>query len=62
MSYLTGGGRTIETCSSRGDRVLYKEVDPALGLTVAEQDTINQVQTTSLVITFNIIDHSLSWQ
>ena len=46
---LTGGGRTIETCSSSGDPVLYKEVDPALGLTVAAQDTINQVQTTSLV-------------
>ena len=49
MIVLTGGGRTIETCSSRGDPVLYKEVDPALGLTVAAEDTINQAQTTSLV-------------
>ena len=49
LSHLTEGGRTIETCSSHGDPVLYKEVDPALGLTVAAQDTINQVQTTSLV-------------
>ena len=49
MSYLTEGGRTIETCSSGGDPVLYKEVDPALGLTVAAEDTIMHVQTTSLV-------------
>ena len=50
LSHLTGGGRTIETCSSRGDPVLYMEVDPALGLTIAAEDTINQVQTTSLVM------------
>ena len=49
LSHLTGGGRTIETCSSRGDPVLYMEVDPALGLTIAAEDAINQVQTTSLV-------------
>ena len=49
LSHVAEGGRTIETCSSRGDPVLYKEVDPALGLTVAAEDTINQAQTTSLV-------------
>ena len=49
LSHVAEGGRTIETCSSRGDPVLYKEVDPALGLTVAAEDTIKHVQTTSLV-------------
>ena len=49
LSHVAEGGRTIETCSSRGDPVPYKEVDPALGLAVAAEDTIKHIQTTSLV-------------
>ena len=49
LSHVTEGGRTIEACSSRADPVIYNEVDPALGLTIAAQDIIKEAQTTSLV-------------
>ena len=51
-SLVTAGGRTIEVCSSRGNSVQYKEVDPALGLTVESADKIKESQTSSLVIVF----------
>ena len=61
LSHVTEGGRTIEACSSRADPVIYNEVDPALGLTIAAQDIIKEAQTTSLVRFFNITRSGSKW-